>query len=622
MRFFSYIILCLTLVFVANAAIQGGEDLTDPYEILEKHYEAIGGLDKLKTEKTRYSEGSIVIEGTGLEGTIKIWTEVPNKERQEVDLKILRQTSGDNGQFSWEVDTNGKLQIRRDEPTLQRRRVRGLMEVYDHLNPRSDYFSLGFEGVEKVDDIDCYIVTIKNSINEDVIRQYMNVNTFMLEKSVVKEPDVERHTRFLDYREVNGLKRSFRQEMEILPIGQKMTIQLTRFEGHIEIEPSVFEPPGEDVKDYRFIDGESAENVPFKFLADHIFISVNVKGKERLWILDSGASISVVDSAFAAELGLKAEGDIKGVGAGNTLQVSFVDLPPFRIEGIEFSEQKAASAGFLKPYAHRHFGLEVVGILGYDFLSRFVTRIDYASETLSFYESDAFEYRGKGVVLEAPLMGNTFSLPVTVDGTLSGTWSLDLGAGGVSFHYPFAEEHDLLTLKGIDGLGFGAGGESGKRTVQFEAIEWAGFTIRNPLISMPLEQGEGAFRRRELTGNLGNSLFRHFVLYLDYERQQVIIERGDNFEHVFPRDKSGLQLVLREDEDVEVVFVAQDTPAAKAGFQKGDIITAINSIETKYLGGLLAVRDLLSKEKGTKYTVTLSRDSELKEMTLKLQDLY
>ena len=320
---------------------------------------------------------------------------------QEVDLKILKQTSGDNGQFSWEVDTNGKLQIRKDEATLKRREVRSLLETFDHMNPHSDNFTLSFEDIQKVDDVDCYVVKIANRINNDIMLQYMNTSNLFMKRSVVREPDVERHTRFLDYREVNGLKRSFRQEMEILPIGQRMTIQLTHFEGNTEIDPSVFEPPGEDVRDYRFIDGESAENVPFKFLADHIFIPVNIKGKERLWVLDSGASISVVDSAFAAELGLKAEGDIKGSGAGNTLQFSFVDLPPFRMKGIEFSEQKAASASFLKPYAHRHFGFEVVGILGYDFLSRFMTRIDYANETLSFYEPDEFEYRGNGVVLEA-----------------------------------------------------------------------------------------------------------------------------------------------------------------------------------------------------------------------------
>jgi hypothetical protein len=622
MSFYLRIIVCLSIVLVASATIQGGENLTDPYKILMEYYDAIGGLDKLKAERTRYSEGSIVIEGTGLEGTLKIWEETPIKERQEVDLKIISQISGDNGQFRWEVDPNGKLLIRRDEPTLLRRKVRELMAIYDHLDPQSETFTLAFEGVEKIDDLDCYVVQITNSINEDVIRQYINAETYMLEKSVVKEPDEERHTRISDYREVNGLQRSFRQAIEILPVGQKMTIQLTKVEGNIEIDPATFEPPGEDVKDYRFSNGKKAENVPFKFLSDHIFIPVNIDGRERLWALDSGASMSVIDSVYAAELGLKGEGDMKGVGAGNTLQVSFVNLPAFRIPGIEFQKQKAASAGFLKPYAHRNFGFEVVGILGYDFLSRFVTRIDYANEILSFYDPDAFEYGGSGVVVDAPLVDNTFSLPVTVNGKYEGMWSLDLGAGGMSFHYPFAEEHGLLNLKGIDGLGFGAGGASGKRTVEFGTIEWAGYTIENHLIGMPLQQGVGAFARSELIGNLGNSLFRHFVLYLDYERQQVIIERGDNFNFEYPRDKSGMQVVLNEDNHIEVVFVAPGTPAADAGFQRGDVIKSINAIETDFLTGLLAFRDLLRKDAGTKYTMAAMRDGEMKKATITLRDLY
>ena len=245
---------CFTMVLFVSTMIYGGEDLTDPFEILTKHYEAIGGLGKLKAEKNRYSEGSIVIEGTGLEGTIKIWTETPNKERQELDLKILTQSSGDNGQFSWEVDTNGKLQIRKDEATLKRREVRALLETFDHMNTQSENFTLSFEGIEKVNNVDCYVVKMTNRINDDIVLQYVNTSNFFMEKSSTIEPDVERHTLFSDYRDVNGLKRSFRQEMEILPIGQKMTIQLTRFEGDIEIDPSVFEPPGEDVKDYRFID--------------------------------------------------------------------------------------------------------------------------------------------------------------------------------------------------------------------------------------------------------------------------------------------------------------------------------------------------------------------------------
>jgi hypothetical protein len=40
--------------------------LSDPCQILKKHYEAIGGLEKLKAEKTTYTEGTVTLEGTEL----------------------------------------------------------------------------------------------------------------------------------------------------------------------------------------------------------------------------------------------------------------------------------------------------------------------------------------------------------------------------------------------------------------------------------------------------------------------------------------------------------------------------------------------------------------------------
>ena len=82
----------------------------------------------------------------------------------------------------------------------------------------------------------------------------------------------------------------------------------------------------------------------------------------------------------------------------------------------------------------------------------------------------------------------------------------------------------------------------------------ASFNIDKPLISIPRDKTQGAFSRSEEMGNLGNSVFRHFVLYLDYKRQQVIVEKGDDFDFDFPRDKSGLQVVLNDNDETEVLF--------------------------------------------------------------------
>jgi hypothetical protein len=266
-------------------------------------------------------------------------------------------------------------------------------------------------------------------------------------------------------------------------------------------------------------------------------------------------------------------------------------------------------------------GFEVAGILGYDFLSRLVTRVDYANETLSFYHPDKFEYKGDGVVLDCPLVGNFFAPEVTVDGEYKGKWNFDLGAGGHSFHYPFAEEHGFQERKGIDGVSFGAGGSLMDRRLKFKTIELAGFTIENPRIDVPLEAGEGGFAGRELIGNLGNALFRHFVIHLDYARQQLIVEKGADFDKEFPRSKAGMQTLISESGEWEVFFVAPGTPADKAGFEKGDIVKAVNGINIKFFEGIIAMRKMFREPEGTKYKLTVVREGKEKELKLTLREL-
>ena len=270
----------------------------------------------------------------------------------------------------------------------------------------------------------------------------------------------------------------------------------------------------------------------------------------------------------------------------------------------------------------KSFGLEAAGVLGYDFLSRLVTKIDYANETLSFYHPDSFEYSGEGKVIEAPLEATEPIVPMTVDDRYSGKWRLDTGSGGLDFHFPFAKENNLLDLSGIDRMGHGAGGEIMEKISRYNKAELGGFVVQWPLISVPLQEGEGGFAHKGLAGNIGNSLLRNFVLFLDYKKQQVILEKGKDFGKKFPEDKSGLEIGLTEKGDWEVIFVSPGTPAYKGGFDKGDIVKSINGIKIDYFEGIVSIRKLLREEAGTEYTLKILRDGKTEELTLKLEELY
>ena len=174
------------LTFVAcvclGASVQAEGDITDPYEIFNRHIEAIGGLEAVKAETTSYVESELSV--AGLNGTVHSWSKTPIFSREDVDLKVLTQSGGDNGQFRWTVDANGQLQIHKDEHLLKRRELARKTAVFEYLDPNSSVFDLSFAGLEKVGEIDCYVVKTRNSINDDSSLTYFNVSSFMMEKSI------------------------------------------------------------------------------------------------------------------------------------------------------------------------------------------------------------------------------------------------------------------------------------------------------------------------------------------------------------------------------------------------------------------------------------------------------
>jgi membrane-associated protease RseP (regulator of RpoE activity) len=214
------------------------------------------------------------------------------------------------------------------------------------------------------------------------------------------------------------------------------------------------------------------------------------------------------------------------------------------------------------------------------------------------------------------------SVLATVDGKYAGIWEVDVGAGGCDFSYPYAKANGILEREGIYKMGIGAGGPSLDRTVQFDSFELAGFIVEKPLIGFPAKEVPGVFGGDEIVGNLGNSVLRHFTVYFDYKNQKMIIEKGDDFNKEFPTSKSGLQIFYNDDNQMEVFYVSEKTPAAKAGFEVGDVVLTINGIKTEYINGLEAVRELMQAEAGTKYSFMVVRGKEQKKLELTLKDLY
>lgn len=607
--------LIATGIAISTSALDG-QKLSDPYRVLERHYDAIGGLERVRAERSAHFEGTLTTPG--LSGPIEHWHERRGRSRTWSDLGGSVDLRGDNGEVAWVVDRSGKLRIERDERALRLRELDRRLERFEHLDRDSDVLAVTFEGVEKVNGSRCYVVRIASTLDDAVTLRYFDTSTLLETKRSVIRGDCGSHTLYSDYRGVNGVMKAFRLETTTFPTGSTRVTAIERYETDIDIDPSLFEPPREGDPGFTFVDGGGSVEIPFELIEGHIYMPVTIEHDRRLWLLDSGAGRTVIDKDYATELGFELKGIDDAAGAGESSEFRLTTIPQRSLPGLELAEQEIVAMEIADLF-RRASDVEIGGLLGYDFLSRFVSRIDYAGSTITLYDPVTFFYSGDGTVIDAPLMGTVLTVPAGFDGGHSGQCMIDLGASINCLHYPFANAHGLLERDGVEMIGTGAGGAFNTRLSRFEEIEFAGHAVRDPILLVPTEDVAGAFETTDLAATLGYGLLRHFVITLDYGRQEIIVEPGEDFGRTFPEDKSGLAVRRSESGDPEVFFVMPGTPADDAGFERGDTIVSIDGIPIDDLDGLSAIRRLFEKAPGTPYALRVLRDGEERDLSLTLR---
>lgn len=604
------------LLFLPSLRQGRAAELTDPYQILRRHYQAVGGLDRLQRLVSSHSEGRIRYDG--LTGTFRHWEARPLQYRSEEDYSVISQIEGDSGEFTWLFDTNGQLMVLRDEESRKRREVALRLDRYEHLDPANPFFTLRFAGMADLDGRSCYELVLTNTISSDESHFFYDAESMLMVKSIQRQPDMEIHSSYDDFRQVDGLMLPFHQRSRYLPWDKEEETWVTGQTLDEPVPAGIFQPPPVD-KNYTFLHGGTSATLPFQLRENLIYLPVTVAGDTGYWVLDSGASMSLIDADYAKKLGLAIQGSIKGYGFGELFDLNFTRIAEHHVGSIRFGSQTFYVA---KGLAARSYEPRICGILGYDFLSRFVVEVDYDRQRVTFHAPESFRYRGPGVTIDAPLKYRTFSLPVTLDGKYHSPWTVDLGAYHSSIHYPFAARHGLLDRQGVEIVSQGLAGIFRETNVRFACLAIGPFRLDSPLLGIPMEKGPGATALGEVGGNLGNSILRNFHLYLHYPAQQVILEKGADFNRVLPPDRAGLLIGRSGTNQPKVSFLAKDGPAAKAGLLAGDIIVEMAGRKIEPNQPILPLRELLRGAVGTRVAMTVRRQDRTVTATIVLQDLY
>ena len=344
-------------------------------------------------------------------------------------------------------------------------------------------------------------------------------------------------------------------------------------------------------------DSPAAEiaSFPFELAYDHILLKVQVDDRGPFWfLLDTGNTVAMVDMDVARSLGLALGNpvSIRGGGEG-ALQGAMVRNSYFKIPAIPGFKQRIALAIPLDTIKHR-IGHDIDGLLGADFIGRFVTEVDYHSKRIRLYDADRYSYSGPGESIPLTLTsGNHPMVRATIlqagRDPIPGMFVIDLGSGlALTLTRQFVQENRLLQSnqpKIEATIGVGAGGKSTALVGRVGALKIGGFSVTSPVTNFSLDTKGVMATSSFFEGNIGALIMEKFKVILDYKNSRMILERNPSFPDAVEFDMSGMNLVAdgAEYTRFRIVELIDHAPAADAGLRIGDVITAIDGRSAAHL---------------------------------------
>jgi hypothetical protein len=334
------------------------------------------------------------------------------------------------------------------------------------------------------------------------------------------------------------------------------------------------------------VETRSIGRVPFQLLENLIYIPVEADGHELHFLLDTGASATVIDPDRARDVGLALDGpSVKGAGGGER-QVAAI---PARLRELAVGDERVRDFTIYAvpmPGVSQALGAPVDGVLGFDFLSRHSVEVDYEARRVTFHPADEFRaYDGPGEAIPFTLEHNHIQVSADVlrpgKEPLRGQFTVDLGmSSSLILNAPFVKKNALLDgmKTGPAGsIGMGVGGDMRGVFGRVAGLRLGGFRLEGPIAAFSLANG-GYFTSDERSGNIGAEVMRRFRVVIDYPRSRLILEKNAAFADPFEHDASGLHLVADGPKlrGLKVVSVDEGSPAAEADVRPGDLIEAID----------------------------------------------
>ena len=326
----------------------------------------------------------------------------------------------------------------------------------------------------------------------------------------------------------------------------------------------------------------------FTLEADYIILQAQVNGHEPIgFLVDTGDGHETINAPRASAFGLSTYGSTASYGGGNLEQLSIASGATFTFPGIELHNQHVDLLD--QTGLEKALGIPLGGLLGYDFLSRFIVEIDYDAKLMTLHEPSTWRYTGHGIAVPItfdngiPFFDAQISVPAQP--AIPAHMCMDFGAADtMTFNSPFVRDHDLIKLAGTNTRVPKAAGPETQFFAQsnmrghIDVFRVGGLVAHSIPVSLSANTS-GAYSDDSFAGTVGEGIYTRYHVFLDYPRHRAIFEPTAEASAPFPERKTyGLTLIANGDDlrTFLVTAIRAGSPAEKDGFLKGDIISGLD----------------------------------------------
>lgn len=470
---------------------------------------AIGGRDKLASLGALHIRGSYA-KG-GITGTIDLWETPRGERREELQLAFLHELRVFDGTRGWFVDRNGEVRDL-DGFELDDQLALGFRDSFAPL------LADRVPGAVTTNARGELVLTAAGGHRPETVTLGSDHRPMQI---VRRDGEKQRATRLENWREVAGVAMPFHLHEDNGDPNDAVDIVVTSLERGT---PPAFARPAD-----RQPDMTGTASVPIELVyGGLVYVQVTVNGTPMAFILDSGAESTVLNASRINGLGLKATGTFAAGAGGGDVTVSYVPHVTYAVGNATLNDQIVSAIPL--DSLEQPLGRKLDGILGYDFLSRFVVELDYKHKQLRLLDRETYHHAAGApvpITLEdsTPFVDATVELPGIQP--LPGHFTLDTGClCQVSLFAPFIDQHKLLAAvpdARAAGFSAGAGGETHQLSAPITSLHVGDRTIDKPVADFGRDT-TGATADPESAGLIGAIVWREFVLVLDYKRKQVWLD--------------------------------------------------------------------------------------------------